>query len=72
MKKIYEFPVLWSGWELDDKGWVVLDDSGNRVIVLTNHGAEYVASISELQEKIKRYKAAIEETEKAIAMVREQ
>jgi hypothetical protein len=69
MKKIYEFPVMWSGWELDDKGWIALDDSGKPVIILTSHGAEYVASIDVLQEKIKRYKAVIEATEKALAMV---
>lgn len=70
MKKIYEFPVLWSGWELDDKGWVALDDSGKPVIILTNHGTEYVAATDELQEHMKRYRAVIEATEKALAMVR--
>ena len=69
MKKIYEFPVLWSGWEMDGKGWIALDDNGNPVIILTNHGAEYVASIDELQENIKRYRAAIEATEKVLTMV---
>lgn len=72
MKKIYEFPVMWAGWELDDKGWVALDDNGKKVIVLSNHGSEYIASIDELQEKIKRYKATIKVTEKAIEMVRVQ
>lgn len=69
MKKIYEFPVLWSGWELDDKGWVALDDSGKAVIILTNHGTEYIASTEEVQENIKRYSLAIEATERAIEMV---
>jgi|GEM_PF-6064754 len=72
MKKIHEFPVMWAGWEMDDKGWVALDDSGQKVIVLSNHGAEYVASIDELREKIVRYKAVIDATEKAIAMARVQ
>ncbi len=69
MTKIYEFPVLWAGWEMDDKGWVALDDSGKKLIVLSNHGDEYVASIDELHEKIKVYKATIEATEKALEMV---
>lgn len=72
MKKIYEFPVMWSGWELDNKGWVALDDNGKRVIVLTNHGVEYIASNDELHEKIKSYTATIEATEKALEIVRTQ
>lgn len=72
MKKIYEFPVMWSGWELDDKGWVALDDSGKKIIVLSNHGTEYVASIDDLHEKIRKYKTVIEATEKALVMVCEQ
>lgn len=72
MKKLYEFPVLWSGWELDEKGWVALDNSGQKVIILTNHGAEYVASIDDLQKHLLRYKEATEATEKAIKMVLKQ
>lgn len=72
MKKLYEFPVMWQGWEPDDKGWVALDDNGKMVIILTNHGIEYIASSDELHEKIKRYKATIEATEKALEMVRSQ
>jgi hypothetical protein len=69
MKKIYEFPILWSGWELDAEGWVALDDNGKMVIVLTNHGSEYVAAINDLPVKIRKYKTVIEATEKAPAMV---
>lgn len=72
MKKLYEFPVLWSGWELDEKGWVALDNSGQMVIILTNHGAEYVASIDDLQKHLLRYKEASEATEKAIKMMQQQ
>ena len=72
MKKLYEFPVLWSGWELDEKGWVALDNSGQKVIILTNHGVEYVASIDDLQKHLLRYKEATEATKKAIKMVLKQ
>lgn len=72
MKKIYEFPILWSRWEMGDKRWVALDDSGNPVIILTNHGAEYVASIDDLQKHLQRYKEATEATKKAIKMVLKQ
>lgn len=72
MKKLYEFPILWSGWELDEKGWVALDNSGQKVIILTNHGAEYVASIDDLQKHLQRYKEATEATKKAIKMVLKQ
>lgn len=72
MKKIYEFPILWSGWELDDKGWIASDDNGKLVLILTNHGSEYIASIEELQKHLQRYKEASEATEKAIKMVQQQ
>lgn len=71
MKKIYEFPILWSGWELDDKGWVAEDNNGKLVIILTNHGSEYIASIEELKKHLQRYKEATEATEKAIKMVQQ-
>ncbi len=72
MQKIYDFPVLHAGWEMDNKGWVALDESGQKVIILTNHGDEYIASVDELLKHIERYKAAIEATEKAIKMVQQQ
>lgn len=72
MKKLYEFPVLWSGWELDDKGWVAEDNNGKLVIILTNHGAEYIASIEKLEKHLQRYKEASNATEKAIKMVQQQ
>lgn len=72
MKKLYEFPVLWSGWELDDKGWIAEDNNGKLVIILTNHGSEYIASIEELEKYLQRYKEVIEATEKAIKIVGQQ
>lgn len=72
MQKIYEFPVLHAGWEMDYKGWVALVESGQKVIILTTHGTEYFASIDELQKAIERYTSAIEATEKAIKMVQQQ
>jgi len=69
MKKIFNFTVLWAGWECDSHGWVAEKEDGTRVIILTNHGEEYEAEISELDQRILYYQETIEETRKAIELV---
>ncbi len=34
---IFQFDVLWSGWECDSDAWVVETDGG-LALVMTNHG----------------------------------
>jgi hypothetical protein len=68
-KKLYEFPVMHSGWEMDSKGWVVELADGRRAILLANHGVEYLAKPSELHELIEEYQQAISATRKALGIL---
>lgn len=54
--------VLWSGWECDDKAWLV-NDNGQKKIVMTNHGSAYFAEKDALIEKIKEYEDTIKATQ---------
>ena len=68
-KVIFEFPILYEGWEMDEKGEVIERNDGSRYIRLTNHGKPYIAEVSELEEKIAEYQKVIGETNKAIELV---
>lgn len=54
--------VFWSGWECDDKVWLVIDE-GQKKIVASNHGETYFADKEFLEEKIKEYQKAISDTQ---------
>lgn len=54
-KRLFEFPVLWKGWEGDSNGWVVERQDGTRVLLLTNHGREYEAKPDAVLERIAEY-----------------
>lgn len=54
--------VLWSGWESDNKAWVINKD-GQPTLLTTNHGALEEAQASFLKEKIKEYQEAIEQSQ---------
>ena len=54
--------VFWSGWECDDKVWLVVDE-GQKKIVASNHGQTYFADKDFLEEKIKEYQQAISDTQ---------
>lgn len=57
--------VFWSGWECDDKAWLVNDDGKMRIIV-SDHGHKYFTDKSFLEQKIKEYQSAIEETNEVL------
>lgn len=57
--------VFWSGWECDDKAWLVNDD-GQKRIVVSDHGHKYFTDKSFLEQKIKEYQSAIEETNEVL------
>lgn len=84
---IFEFPVLWRGWELDDVGYIIEYDDKNRLI-WSDHGefklisntepesiTESITSspldVSILTNFIKKYKSAIDNTEYAINLLTE-
>lgn len=68
MQKILEFRVMYCGWEMDDLGWIVEDDDGEKKILLTSHGQEYIAEPDELLDSIAEYQDVIEETKQALAL----
>jgi hypothetical protein len=68
-RKLYEFPVLWAGWEMDNKGWIAEKD-GQRVIIMTSHGGEYVGTEAELAERMEQYRLALEATQRAVGMLK--
>lgn len=68
--KILEFPVLFAGWEMDSKGWIAeLNTDKSKVLVLTNHGVEYLADRSELQARIREYQRVINKSEEALDLL---
>ena len=66
---ICKLPILHHNWEHDGFGYVVEKD-GKRELILTNHGKPYVASVEELHLKISDYRSAIQETERAIFLLK--
>jgi len=65
---LYKFPVLHEAWEIDYEGWVV-EDAGERKLVLSNHTTKYFASPKELEDKMNEYRAALIKSATALSMV---
>jgi hypothetical protein len=62
-----EFPVMYSGWECDEKGWVINVQRTNQVkVVLTNHGSFYLSTEEELKSMIKGYEETTKLTKDAL------
>jgi len=61
-----EFPVLYAGWELDYKGWIMERSDKTRYLVLTDDGREYEAEPKDLKERIEEYERVIELSKKAL------
>jgi len=67
---IYQFQLYYSGWECDDKAWIVKNSNTGKVYCVgTNHGCQYNMSIAELGDFISEYKKAISDTKKAIHLL---
>ena len=64
-----DFVILHKGWEMDNIGWIVELENGERKLVLTNHGSSYVADIKELEKKIKEYERLTASDKDAIGMM---
>lgn len=58
-------PVLWQGWESDDKAWLVKVGQNTR-LVTSSHGQLSWSPVSFLEEKLKEYEAAAQATKAAI------
>lgn len=68
-KIISKINILHHCWEGDGYGYIV-EKEGKKIIVLTNHGNPYIATISDLNLKISEYKTVIQETERAIFVLK--
>lgn len=68
-KILFEFIILHSGWESDEKGYIIETETGKREIILSSHGVFYIASVTELMDKIAEYRQVISETEKALLFI---
>ncbi len=66
---LFTFPVLYTGWELDEKGYVVKAPDDSTLLVMSSHGRFYVAEANELREKLAEYETAILASRKALALL---
>lgn len=66
---VHYFEVLYSGWECDGMAWVI-DMDGTKKLIMTNHGSMYEAQLSELQEQIKYYAETMQQTQKAVDLLK--
>lgn len=66
---VHYFEVLYSGWDCDGTAWVI-DMDGTKKLIMTNHGGMYEAQLSELQELLKYYAQTMQETQKAVDLLK--
>lgn len=69
-KVLFAFERAFPGWECDSKGWIVEDQQGKRIIILTNYGGPYIGDESELKDDIGRYEQLINNAEEALNTLR--
>ena len=66
---IFEFPVLWEGWDCDSKAWVMEREDGTRYLKMTNHGDEYEVRAESLHERISGYLDVLEKSREALSLL---
>ena len=69
-KIISKFKILSHEWEMDGYGYIVRDLEYNKNIIVTNHGKPIVVDKSYLNDIISAYKETIQETERALFLVK--
>ena len=60
--------VLWSGWEGDDRVWVIEDD-GVKKLVASSHGSKHFTDPSFLEDRIAEYEMAIENSRRLLNLL---
>ena len=68
-KIVSKFRILNHEWEMDGYGYIVNDGTSNKLVV-TNHNKPMVANKDYLHTKIKEYKETIQETERALFLLK--
>jgi hypothetical protein len=69
-KIISKFKILHHEWEMDGYGYIVSDIEYNKNVIVTNHGNPVVVPKSYLNDIISRYKETIQETERALFLIK--
>lgn len=60
--------VLYVGWECDPTAWIV-EDSGIKKLVVTDHGTPYFETAKFLEEKIEEYETAIKNSKRLLNLL---
>ena len=68
-KIVSKFTILHHCWDGDGYGYVV-EKEGKKILVLTNHNNPYAATKEEINLKIGEYKSVIQETERALFLIK--
>lgn len=67
-KILHTATLLYEGWEMDNKGWIVELDDGSRAALTTSHGGVYAWSKAEAEEKLAETEASAASIRKAIEL----
>lgn len=69
---LLEVPLLWQGWELDEKGYIVTTSRNQTLFLNSDHGILYVDTKSGefLKEKIEQYKSSQDISKKALELLK--
>jgi len=68
-KIVTKFKILHHEWEMDGYGYII-DDQGEKQLVISDHGAIRIVDKEHLNELIKNYKEIIQETERAMFLLK--
>jgi hypothetical protein len=68
-KIVAKFKILHHEWEMDGYGYII-DDQGEKQLVISDHGVIRIVDKEHLNELIKNYKEIIQETEKALSLIK--
>lgn len=68
-KIVSKFKILHHEWEMDGYGYII-DDRGEKRLAISDHGAIRIADKEYLNELIKNYKEVIQETERALFLLK--
>jgi len=68
-KIISKFRILHHEWEMDGYGYVIQTEEGKK-IVTTNHGKPLIVDKTYIDLRIKEYKEVIQETERALFLIK--
>jgi hypothetical protein len=69
-KIISKFKILSHEWEMDGYGYIVRDIEYNKNIIVTNHGKPIVVNKDYLNDIISTYKETIQETQRALFLIK--